>query len=280
MIPAHLDYLAASGCRPRTIDSRRYLLRAVEKFAGVPILDVTRAQLISFLGRPQMCPSTKQHVRSALSRFYTWAQDEGFRLDNPAIRLPKVRVIRQEPHPIKTDDIHALLNSGIYAPTRAKVALYALQGLRACEIAALRGEHIDLDRGLIHIVDGKGGKTVWRPLHPTIAALARDYPRAGYWFPSPKLEGQHLTARNVSFVISNAMKRAGIPHTAHDLRAWFATELLESGVDTSVVQAAMRHENADTLKFYARPSVERVRTAMDSLPVIELPAKSGRRAAA
>jgi hypothetical protein len=68
-----------------------------------------------------------------------------------------------------------------------------------------------------------------------------------------------------------ATRRAGIKHRPHQLRAWFATELMEAGADMLTIQHAMRHAGPETLKHYIRPSMVKVDDAMRRLPDLVMP---------
>lgn len=270
---------AAANLRPRTIKERATILASLERHVGKPIEQAERRDLILWLAREGLSGSTRQNYRSLLYRFYTWLQDEGYRPDNPAARLPKVHVVAPTPDPVTTEGIQRLLGS-VYRPARVKILLYALAGMRASELAAIKGEHIDVDRKTIHIPEGKGGKEAWLPLHPVIEAIARDMP-AGYWFPSERAPHGHVTGASVSHVLSLAMRRAGLArHRPHQLRAWFATEMLRGGVDSAIVQACMRHSSADTLKRYALPSEAQTMAAVTSLPSLHVPSRVNRQRAA
>lgn len=265
--------LTAANLRPRTIKDHTILLKSLERRAGKPPPELQRVDLIKFLARPELSGSTRQHYRSTLRQFFAWMQDEGHRPDNPSVRLPRVHVVAPEPNPVDTIDIQTLLE-GVYFNTRMKILLYAYQGLRASELAAIRGEHFD--NGILHIPEGKGGKESWLPVHPIIAAIAPEMPD-GYWFPSPHIPGHHVSGNSVSRVISDAMQRAGIKHRPHQLRAWFATQLLRAGTDSAIVQACMRHSSIETLKRYARPSHEQTSAALAVLPIVRIPTKTTRR---
>lgn len=274
------SWAAASGHRPRTIKTHLINLRALLRRTGKTILTMTRFDLIQDLGRPGIASSTRQHLKSLMHGFWTWVQDEGFRIDCPAARLPSVRVVKAEPNPLTTADLEVLISSGIYSRTRMYVLLYAYQGFRASEIAAVAGESIDWARRRILSVEGKGGKEVWRPIHPLIWDEAQRYPRTGYWFPSP-YTGGHITGKNVSTVLSQAMKRAGIVgHRPHNLRGWYATQLSAGGAPTAVVAAGLRHSDMQSVNRYLAVSQEAIAAAQATLPVIEVPQHSRRRRAA
>ncbi|QJU52912.1 tyrosine-type recombinase/integrase [Herbiconiux sp. KACC 21604] len=274
------SYLKAEGSSEGSIRQRLILLRALERRAGKPLAEITRLDLITDLGRTGLSASTRANYKSLYHTFFTWMQDEGLRPDNPGARLPRVRLAAVEANPTSTDDIQVLLNSGIYARTRMFVLIYAYQGFRAQEIAAVRGETIDWQNRRILSKDGKGGKEVWRPIHEIVWEELQKYPRRGFLFPSPYREGQHVTARNVSNVLGKAMRRAGIAHRPHQMRAWYATEMIDGGASTVVVAAAMRHADMQSIQHYVRVSDESIAAAHDLLPRVVVPSKSGRRRAA
>ncbi|MWV50046.1 tyrosine-type recombinase/integrase [Rathayibacter sp. VKM Ac-2803] len=268
--------MRAQHCRERTIRERLYLMRALERFCERALLELTRHDLIRFLGRRDLSGRTKQNYRSHIHTFYTWMQDEQLRLDNPAARLPRPRVEKREPNPVTREQLQRVLDSGIYGATRMKILLYAFNGLRASEIAAIAGDAIDWEERRVFTREGKGRKEVWRPLHPLVWEEAQKYPRAGWWFPSPIIEGVHVGGKSVSATLSAAFKRAGIEHTGHHLRAFFITELLEAGVHPDVAQHLARHSTGETLREYARPSDRRSREALELLPSVVVPITAAR----
>jgi len=268
-------YMRAQHCTERTIREREIFIRSVlRRTSARSLLDITKQELVMFLGRADLTGRTKQNYRSTLHTFYTWLQDEEFRLDNPAARLPRPRVEPTEPDPVSTEDIQAVLNSGIYGPTIMKVLLYAYQGLRASEIAAVHGGRIDWTASTILTAEAKGRKIVTRPLHSLVMehAIAEGYPRDGWWFPGI-LPGEHVRGKSVSNTLCAAFKRAGINHRAHQMRAWHGTTLLELGADSLDVQHSLRHSDGQSMKAYVRPSQDRIRAAMERLPRVEVPTR-------
>lgn len=275
-------FAAASGYRPRTIKEHTINLRATLRRTGKTILSMARQDLIADLGREGLSPGTRQRYRSLFFGFWTWVQNEEFRLDNPAVRLPRQRVIKSEANPIETVDLELLINSGIYSKTRMYVLLYAYQGFRAVEIAGVHGGHsIDWSRGRILSLKGKGGKEVWRPIHPLVWEEAQKYPRDALWFPSPTREGKSITAKNVTTVLSKALSRAGIQgHRPHNLRAWYATELGDAGAPTDVIAAGLRHSDLQSVSRYRRVSEEAIDLYQRKLPVVSVPERTPRKSAA
>ena len=280
LISFWIAYQVAAGSTTKSIRERKYVLTAMLHRTEKTILTVTRNDLIRDLARDGIAASTRSHYKSFMYGFFTWMQDEGFRLDNPAARLPKVRVPKTEPDPVTTEDIELILASGIYRRTRMWVLLYAYQGFRAAEIAAVHGaESIDWARRRILSKDAKAGKEVWRPIHPLVWEHLQTWNTRGWLFASPTRKGEHVTAANVSNVLSKAFKRAGVAHRPHQMRAWFATEMIDAGASTMVVAAAMRHSSNQTVEKYVRVRDDTILDAMKKLPVVAVPARSGRRVA-
>lgn len=278
------EYQTAEHCTPGTIHERTIFVRAFLRRQNTTLTTATRQHLIRDLGRQHadgrpLSAKTKQNYRSLFHTLFTWMQDESIRTDNPAARLPRTRVPHQEPNPLTTDEIQHLLDSGIYGKTRLYALLYAYQAFRAVEIAAVSGESIDWDRQRILSKDGKGGKEVWRPIHPIVWAELQKYPRSGPLFPSPN--GGHVSRKNVSNVLSKALKRAGIVgHRPHQMRTWHAVELLDQGVDSWTVQWSMRHTDPNSMKHYGLIRDQRIADAMALLPTVRVPEKAARKRAA
>jgi len=275
--------MKAADLTDKTIRERLIFIRQLAR--DVDLETVTRKQLIMWMAGQNWSNSTRVHRRSGLHTFFAWMQDEGLRLDNPAYRLPRVATRKREPNPFTVDEINALLESGIYRKTRVMVALHYYLGLRVSEIAAVNGDDIDWDNRTLSTI-GKGRKPATLPVPAAVWPLFLQMPRTGYWFPNRtknKLHAAgegHIMGNSVSGLIGEAIKRMGLKHRPHDLRAALATEMHEAGVSDFVVQRSMRHSNMDTTTLYLKLKPEGIRHGFDSLPVITIPERSGRRRAA
>lgn len=275
--------MKAADLTDKTIRERLIFIRQLAR--DVDLETVTRKQLIMWMAEQNWSNSTRVHRRSGLHTFFAWMQDEGLRLDNPAYRLPRVATRKREPNPFTVDEINALLESGIYRKTRVMVALHYYLGLRVSEIAAVNGDDIDWDARTLSTI-GKGRKPATLPVPAALWPLFHQMPRTGYWFPNRtknKLHAAgegHIMGNSVSGLIGEAIKRMGLKHRPHDLRAALATEMHEAGVSDFIVQRSMRHSNMDTTTLYLKLKPEGIRHGFDSLPVINIPERSGRRRAA
>lgn len=201
---------------------------------------------------------------SALTAWFLWLQVQGHRIDNPMVKIGKPKRPRSEPRPITNSDLCRVLGVRMHRRTRAMILLAAFAGFRVHEIARVRGEHIDLiDRRIT--VHGKGDVTVTLPLHHRIVehAYRFDMPRTGWWFPGS--DRGHQRRESVGGSIKDAMTRAGVQGSAHQLRHWFASELLANGVDLRTVQELMRHASVASTQIYTKVTDERRIAGIDSL---------------
>ncbi|QYC54955.1 tyrosine integrase [Arthrobacter phage Popper] len=272
--------MKAADLTEKTIRERLIFIRQLAR--DVDLYKVTRKELIVWLAGRNWSNSTRVHRRSGLHTFFAWMQDEELRLDNPAYRLPRVATRKREPNPFTVDEINQLLAGGIYRKTRAMVALHYYLGLRVSEIAAVNGDDVNWTNRTLKTV-GKGRKEATLPVPEAAWPMFLQMPRTGYWFPNRTAnrlfaagEG-HIMGNSVSGLIGEAIKREGLHHRPHDLRAALATEMHEAGVSDFVVQRSMRHSNMDTTTIYLKLRPEGIRHGFDSLPPITLPEKSGRR---
>jgi site-specific recombinase XerD len=132
-------------------------------------------------------------------------------------------------------------------------------GLRVGEAVNLKISHIDSDRMVIRIENGKGKKDRNSLLSVKTLKTLRDYFKA--YHPNEYLfEGQGSTKENpipysersIQVIVKKAAKKAGIKKdiSAHTLRHSFATHLLEQGVDLRYIQELLGHASSKTTEVY------------------------------
>lgn len=255
----------AAGLARRTVVERAQLIRRMQEMTGCDSLTVTTPQIAGFLADPRFGPATRRCYHAHLRAWFRWLQEFGYRPDDPAVRLRPPRVPRRSPRPVTVDQLALMLAQRMHRRTRAMILLGAYEGLRVSEIAAVRGEDL---RGGSLWVTGKGGVTAAVPVHRAVAEVAARMPEIGWWFGSYVNAGGHITGNAVSQIISNVMRRAGVPGTPHCLRHFFGTECLRAaGGNLVVTQQLMRHANLATTALYTDVDDTARRAAVDRLPV-------------
>lgn len=145
-------------------------------------------------------------------------------------------------------------------------------GLRTSEAATLKVEAVDGANRLLRII-GKGDKErrvpLPQPVLDELRGLWRIHRNPHWLFPNhfgTKPANQQVLCRS----FAAAAGAAGITRrvTPHALRHSYATRLLESGVDTRVVQILLGHANIATTAIYTHltePTRISLRSVLDKL---------------
>lgn len=259
----------AAGNSERTIEARR---STVERLARtLNPLDATTETLtewmagLSVAGEPVKRSSLATY-RAHLRAFYRWLASTGRREDDPALALPSPKPGRGLPHPLTPSEVERVLAAcadGRAAQTRAYVTLAAFGGLRAHEIAKIRGEDFRGDELVIH---GKGGVTSTVPATPVLVRLAEQMPARGYWFPTSSATG-HVHRCSVSTAIQRAFHRADVVAVPHALRHYYCTQVLRAtGGDLRTTQRLARHASPATTAIYTQVLDETAARAAASIP--------------
>lgn len=276
------EFQRSKGLADTTIRNRHSILSSLARSCGTSFLAVTLADLRRQIGRKGIAAGSRRTERGAIVSFFQFLREDGYRDDDPSVKLAAVTAPKGTPRPFTREQIDAMLNGGAYRKTRAMILLGYYQGFRVSSIARVHGSDIDLLSNTIRTV-GKGGKDRTLPLHPVIRALAETMPTDDYWFPARGDRPGHMRPASVTNLITLAKKRAGISDpnlTPHSLRHSFGTDLVDSGVDIRVVQELMMHESLATTQIYTGVSARRKQEGIVTLPVRQLRAQSGRKTAA
>ncbi|MBI1797182.1 MAG: tyrosine-type recombinase/integrase [Candidatus Eisenbacteria bacterium] len=140
---------------------------------------------------------------------------------------------------------------------RTLFALIYHYGLRVGEVALLRREDVDLDRGRIVIKRLKGGAWTEQPLFSATARLLRRYLAERDVAPNDPLFRGRLGAlkkRQIQSLFVRYRDLAGLDrrYTCHGLRHSIATHLLDAGVALEFVQDHLGHQSIRSTSIYAR----------------------------
>lgn len=216
--------------------------------------------------------ATRARRLSAIRQLYRFAFDEGWRTDNPAIRLKGPGKARRLPGTLSVPEVEAMIAVARRGPkdrarnTCLMELLYAT-GMRVSELVTLPVAAVRGDPRML-LVRGKGGKERLVPLSPparvaTVAWLAeRDaaesaarvagLPASKFLFPARGKDG-HLTRQGFFVLIKQLALAAGLPAdrvTPHTLRHAFATHLLANGADLRSIQTMLGHADVATTEIY------------------------------
>ena len=233
------NFAAFLGRSPDTAsfeDVRRYQLRLTTSGVGVPTVNQTVSTLRFFFR-----VTLKRHDILEHTHF----------IHEPR-KLPVV---------LSPEEVARLLDAAPGLKYKAALSVAYGAGLRAGEVVSLKINHIDSERMVIRVEQGKGRKDRYVMLSPHLLALLRAWWKAarpqGWLFPG-RDRVQPMTTRQLNRACHAAAQMAEIDKNVslHTLRHSFATHLLEQKVDIRVIQVLLGHKRLDTTSIYAHVATE------------------------
>jgi integrase/recombinase XerC len=158
-------------------------------------------------------------------------------------------------------------------PARARPAgdrPHGHAGLRRGELLGLDWDDVDLERRLLRVRKGKGGRQRTLPIHPALVPLVIDYMavRAGDTEPAllVGVQGRRLHYTQLGQVFRRYVAAAGVAKrkrvTPHTLRHVFASELLRAGANLRQIQELLGHKHLDSTQRYTRVTAHELRGAV------------------
>jgi site-specific recombinase XerD len=181
------------------------------------------------------------------------------------LAIPSKRFTRTVVQFLTRPEVEALLaapDQRLWSGRRdhALILFAAQTGLRLSELTKLKREDIILGVGAHVRVIGKGRKERCTPIsRPTLTVLKawlREPQRGDVLFPGAK--GKQLSVHGVQYILNKhrataaklcpSLRRKRV--TIHRLRHTMAMDLLEAGVDRSVIALWLGHERVETTQIY------------------------------
>ena len=272
---AFLDMLAAErGAAPNTLAAYARDLAGAEEAIG-DLASVPRAKVAKLATVwASLAPSTTARKTSALKQFFAFAQDEGWREDDPSSALPRPRTRRPLPKILSHAHIEKLFDTAeVEAQSGTPIAVRQLallellygSGLRATELVGLPINAVPRDAPLLTVM-GKGGQARMVPISARAKeALAKwlevrpTEPASRFLFPSRG--GKHLSRVRLFQMLKELAVRADLDPAGispHVLRHAFATHLLEGGADLRVLQTLLGHADIATTQIYTHVDAARL----------------------
>lgn len=249
------QWLSTQHLSANTINQR--LRFAERRHAAWGTFDLEPAELASWLDG--FTGWTRRTYYSHLHSLYLWLVERGDVSESPMPALRRGRTPRPRPNPLTSEETTRVLTAADDARLLAWLTLGIYAGLRAHEIAKIHGR--DVTQSALYVV-GKGGQGASVPTHPLIWNLAQSYPRAGYWFPSPQRDREHVSASLVGQRVRDHFRAYGLSGSIHRTRATYGTELLRSGANIRIVQELLRHSSLTSTEHYLGITEEEKRAAI------------------
>ena len=268
---------------PHTIASYRDTFRLLLQFAqrrlrkppsSLALEDIDAPLVVAFLDELEQHRGVVARSRNLrLTAVHSFFRYAAFEAPSHAAQIQRILAI---PAKRFTRSLVAFLNrvevdALLAAPDRcswsgrrdhALILLAVQTGLRLSELTGLRQDDVSLGTGSHVRVVGKGRKERCTPLSRTtravLAAWMREPPKAQGQPLFPNARGGQLSAHGLHYLLAKHVAAAGdaCPSlkqkrvTPHVLRHTTAMDLLQQGVEQSVIALWLGHESIETTQMY------------------------------
>lgn len=283
-VPAYLDQLRARNYAMQTVEFKRV---ALERFIAwcaergiVRVTEVTRPVLMRYQrhlyhattrgGRPLSAAGQANRLQ-AVRGFFRFLTRENVLLYNPASELELPKLEKRLPKDIltATEAEQVLSQPDITQPLgirdRAILEVLYSTGMRRQELIDLERQHLDHERGIVAIRQGKGKRDRFIPIGERAVAWIAKYLADV----RPELEmrdtatlfldeaGQKLDPHRVSRAVRSYVERSGVDKKGrcHLFRHTMATLMLENGADIRFIQQMLGHALLSTTEIYTHVSI-------------------------
>ena len=262
--------------RPRTQEGYLLAARQFMDWAGRAPSRITddhvRGYFLHLREEKKLAPSTINIAVHALRFFFRYTMQRDCKVFD-LLRVNKPRVL---PVVMSQAEVRAVLGVVRHPVRRMALAtIYAL-GLRLNEGLQLETGHIDSQRHIVWVRNGKGARDRGVPLPRPLLTRLRQYWKTErpasdtkYLF-VPQGGVTHLreTTLQKTFLAARAEARVDKDATIHTLRHSYATHLLEAGISLRTIQQVLGHKSMRTTEVYlhvTQPGVEKLQETLDRL---------------
>lgn len=289
MLAAYLGYLESHHYAPSTVRKRRQHLDLFLQWCQLrelgSVLEVDRSVLERYQ-RHLACRLSRSHPSQgrptsiryqheqlvSLRGWFRWLTRQRHLLYNPAAELELPRVPQRLPATMLSEaDVGALLSEPdcsrpLGVRDRSILETLYSSGLRRMELAGMTLGELDLDRAVVCVRLGKGGKDRLVPLGDRAVGWLQRY--LGEVRPQlvvePHEQGVYLTRygrpfadTSLSLLVGRYVRRAlaGKAGSCHLLRHAMASGMLDGGSDIRFIQAMLGHADISTTQLYTHASI-------------------------
>lgn len=257
-------YLGAKridGLSPRTLNNYKYTLEGFAEKVNKGVSKITTDDIrgyITYLSETRKLKETslQTHINT-LRAFFGWLHVEEKIKKNPMLKIRSLKIDKKNARQaLSTEELERLRDSCEGYREKALVEFLVSTGCRLSEVAQLNVEDLNFNDRTVTVI-GKGDKE--RLVYFSVRArlMIQEYikQRKGGvgLFVSSKTPYPPLKQRAIQRIIHAVSERAGLAARVHPhlLRHTFATLALNSGMEVTVIQRLLGHENIATTQIYA-----------------------------
>lgn len=272
-IPAHImQFLGAKridGLSPKSLTNYRYTLNQFAAQMDKPLADIctndVRGYISYLFDTKKLCENSVQSYINVLRSFFGWLHVEEVVERNPMAKIKSLKLYtRNNRHALSLEEMERLRDACRTYKEKALVEFLVSSGCRLSEAVGIELNEINFKNRCV-VVHGKGGKdrTVYFSVRAKLMIESYQIMRKGgtALMTTDRAPFSAMKSRSIERLLQFIGERAKIPYRVHPhlLRHTFATNALNSGMDITVIQRLLGHENISTTQIYAEVSQEAVR---------------------
>ena len=229
-----------------------------------------RAYQVHLTQEKKVAPATSIVAVSALRFLYKVTLRREWNMDEV---IPTPKMPQKLPIILSPEEVLEFLGCLSNSKHRTILTTCYAAGLRLSEAVALQPCHIDSQRMVIRVEQGKGQKDRYVMLSPKLLEILRQWwrvERPQTWlFPGDKPD-RHISPGAVQQACGRARYRSRIakPIAPHSMRHAFAVHLLEQGTDVRTIQLLLGHRSLETTARYLRIATTKVCSTTSPLDLL------------
>ncbi|WJQ81023.1 tyrosine-type recombinase/integrase [Brevibacillus brevis] len=262
-----------SGYSKDLMSFYRYLEQKYNGKVYIEKITVDDIEAFLFLLKVQnQKPASRSRKLHALRSFFAYACKKEFVTRNIAHSVEPPKLQQRERTYLSEDEVTKLVGAIEHPLIRITVMTLYYTGLRISECLNLTLSTVDLEKGLILVLAGKGNKDRSVPISSKLLPILLDYihnhrPKVDtdYFFATQKTG--MLSPVYVNRVLGETVKKLGWKKkvTAHILRHSFASQLVKKNVNLVKIQKLLGHSSLKVTSIYTHSNIDELKDAVNEL---------------
>jgi len=266
-------HMRLRGFSPRTIESYTHAYEELARYYMRPLDTLNCDDVQKFLDDLVSVRKLEWSTINVYFSAYRLLYEKILGWDKRRFSIPRRGRSGKLPGVLSQEEVKQLIRTHANIKHQALLAMIYGSGLRVSEAVILRPVHIDRDRMMVLVVQGKGHKDRYTILSPVALDLLGKHWRlngpADYLF-FGRDRTRAMCSGTAQSVYYQALEKSGVRKVGgiHVLRHCFATHLMENGVDIYRIKRWMGHRALSTTARYmhvTREHMLKIKSPLDSL---------------
>jgi len=269
------DHMILRGFSPKTKDAYIGAVAGLAKYYHFSPdklnNDQIQAYLLYLINDRKLAWSSINVVFSGLRCFYTHV----LKWDETRFHIPSRPRQKKLPKLLSLKQVNNLLKAASNIKHRTVLMTVYGGGLRVSEVVRLKPHHIESERMMIRVEQGKGKKDRYTILPQSLLDQLKTYWKAcrpHSWLFFGRDKDKPMPIATAQGIYNSAKNKAGINkgNGIHTLRHCFATHLLDQGADIYTIKQMLGHTTLVTTSKYLHTTKEKitaVKSPLDNLDI-------------